>query len=107
MFELCSLLQLVPLTVLKLYQLKLQNLIFFRNKRGMLWPGDVINRRNNQIYIRVWNGFCRENHVSMDESCICEFPQGSNQEVNVIEVHIVCNTGEGASRKQRALNKND
>ncbi|KAK4838916.1 hypothetical protein QYF36_017563 [Acer negundo] len=55
---------LVPATVLKLYQLKLQNLIFFRNKRGMHWPGDVINRRNNQIYIRGWNDFCRANHVT-------------------------------------------
>ena len=97
MLELCSLLQLVPTTILKLYQLKLQNLIFFRNKRGMLWPGDVINRRNNQIFIRGWNGFCRANHVSMDDSCICEFPQGSNQEVNVIDVHIFCNNGEEAS----------
>ncbi|KAK3199232.1 hypothetical protein Dsin_022647 [Dipteronia sinensis] len=97
---------LVPAKVLKLSQLKLQNLIFFRNKCGMHWPGDVINRRNNQIYIRGWNDFCMANHVSMNDSCICEFPQSNNQEVNVIDVHIVCNTGEGASRKQLALNKN-
>ncbi|TXG67147.1 hypothetical protein EZV62_008422 [Acer yangbiense] len=97
---------LVPAKVLKLSQLKLPNLIFFRNKRGMQWPGDVINRRDNQIYIRGWNDFCMANHVSMDDWCICEFPQGNNQEVNVIEVHIVSNTSEGASRKQRVLKKN-
>ncbi|TXG67146.1 hypothetical protein EZV62_008421 [Acer yangbiense] len=89
----------VPAEVLKLYQLKLQNLIFFRNKRGMHWPGEVINPRNNQIYIHGWNDFCTANHVSMDDWCICEFPQGNNQEANVIDVHIVCNTGEGTSRK--------
>ncbi|KAK4836908.1 hypothetical protein QYF36_001262 [Acer negundo] len=55
---------LVPATVLKLYQLKLQNLIFFRNKCGMHWPEDVINRKNNQIYIRGWNDFCRANHIN-------------------------------------------
>ncbi|KAK2639237.1 hypothetical protein Ddye_027032 [Dipteronia dyeriana] len=96
----------VPARVLKLSQLKLQNSIFFRNKRGMQWPGDVINQRNNQTYIRGWNDFCMANHVSMHDWCLCEFPQGNNQEVNVIDVHIIHNTGEGASRKQRALNKN-
>ncbi|TXG67149.1 hypothetical protein EZV62_008424 [Acer yangbiense] len=96
----------VPATFLKLYQLKFPNQIFLRNKHEMQWPTNVYKWKDGRILICGWNDFCKANHVSMDDSCICEFPQGSNQEVNVIDVHIVCNTGEGASRKQRALNNN-
>ncbi|KAK2639239.1 hypothetical protein Ddye_027034 [Dipteronia dyeriana] len=95
----------VPAKVLKLYQLKFPSLIFFRNKHGMQWPANVYNWKDGRILICGWNDFCRANHVSLDDRCICEFPQGNNQEVNVIDVHIVCNTGEGASRKRRVFNK--
>ncbi|KAK2639241.1 hypothetical protein Ddye_027036 [Dipteronia dyeriana] len=96
----------VPAKVLKLYQLKFPSLIFFHNKHGMQWPANVYNWKDGRILICGWNDFCRANNVSLDDRCICEFPQGNNQEVNVIDVHIVCNAGEGASRKQRGLNKN-
>ncbi|TXG54018.1 hypothetical protein EZV62_019274 [Acer yangbiense] len=53
----------VPVKVWKLTQHKFSNLIFFRNKDGMHWLGDVITWKNGRIFIRGGNDFCMANQV--------------------------------------------
>ena len=75
---------------MKLSHFKFSNRIFFRNKHGMQWSGKVYQWKDGRILI------CEANHGSLDDWCICEFPQGNNQEVNVIDVLIFC-SGKEAS----------
>ncbi|KAH7575161.1 hypothetical protein JRO89_XS02G0056100 [Xanthoceras sorbifolium] len=83
----------VPSKILRIWQLKLPNLMFFQNDHGMLCPGNVVNWKDGRIWISWWNDFCIGNHVSADDWCICEFLQGNGQEEDVIKVHIIRSTG--------------
>ncbi|KAL5788468.1 hypothetical protein ACOSP7_005417 [Xanthoceras sorbifolium] len=83
----------VPSKILRIWQLKLPNLMFFQNDHGMLCPGNVVNWKDGRIWISGWNDFCIGNHVSADDWCICEFLQGNGQEEDVIKVHIIRSTG--------------
>ncbi|KAK3195619.1 hypothetical protein Dsin_026929 [Dipteronia sinensis] len=79
----------IPSKVIKFWQLKLPNLVFFQNKHGRQWRGNVFSWKDGRFWISGWNDFCLGNHVSPNDWCICEFLPRNIQREDIINVHIV------------------